>query len=69
MLVTFSGYRITLDGEVTLPVKAQRIKFQIVPECQAILAKTACIQLKLLARLDELAIDEGAEPPATTEEE
>ena len=67
-LVTFSDHRITPDREVTLPVKEQRIKFQVVPECQVILGKTACIKLKLLARLDKLAIDEG-EPPAATEEE
>ena len=69
MLVTFSGHRITLDREVTLWVKDQKIKFQVVPEYQAILGKTARVKLKLLARLDELAVDGEVELPATTEEE
>ena len=57
MLVTCSGHCSTPDEEVTLLVKDQKINFQVVPECQAILGKTACVKLKLLAQLDKLAID------------
>ena len=69
MLVTFSIHCITSDVEVTLPLKDQKIKFHVVPECQTILGKTSRVKLKLLARLDELAVNGEAELPAATEEE
>ena len=54
--ITISEHRILSEGETDLPVGDNGIHFQVVCGCQAILEKHACVQLRLLTRLDNLSV-------------
>ena len=53
-LVTYNGQLMQSQGEATLKVNGNDLKFQVTTQGSAILGKDACVKLGLLARVDEI---------------
>ena len=62
-LVTFSGHRMTPDGEATFKINGQSIGFQIVRGVHPILRKQVCVTLVLIARIGDVYL----QPTQTTQ--
>ena len=56
-LITYSGQCIVPKGEATILVNGRRLRFQVTESGSPILGKSACVELKLIARVGEVNQD------------
>ena len=60
-LVTYSGERIQPEGETDLRLKGNPYRFQVVSEGSPILGRSACVEMQLIERnenIDEIVMDD-----------
>ena len=53
-LITYSGHRIQPQGETMLTIEGRPVRFQVLSIGSPILGKAACVQMKLIARIDNV---------------
>ena len=65
-LITYSGHRIALEGETSIDISGQPIRFQVVQHGHPILGKRACVDLNMICWINEMT-DGKDDHRATTE--
>lgn len=53
-LITYTGERVKPEGEATITINGRQLKFQVTRNGSPILGKDACVQLHLIARVNEI---------------